>query len=371
MSIYRRTFRYGGKTRKAKWLTAEFSYRGQTYRRGGFADRASAEFWIGTERMRLRRDAVGYVKPMHNVRVHPLILKYIDYLAGRGRDEMYVYTTERRLILMAAGCHWKTLGDITGESVLGWQSKPQFHKHGRKVVEIIAKTKNQYVQTANGFCKWLVQVPQKLLPVNPISGVPLLPAKVNQGYRRAGTIEEIEKLMASCSPDHRLFYHFEIYHPLRRGTVEQLTWDMLKLDANPPYGETPAEINKSGRDERFPVRFDVAAELRKEKKSRKAKAGDLVFPDCPTIDDLRADLSAAGVAFDDGHGQRRLDLHAMRKTLIRWCKMSGVSIDAASLLLQHKHTSTTQRHYDDDAVDPVMSDVLERLPAIGKVRVAQ
>src|SRR4051812_42836989 len=108
---------------------------------------------------------------------------------------------------------------------------------------------------------------------------------------------------------------------------------MLHLDATPPYGITPAELNKSRPDEKFPVRFDLAQQLRKARSTSKAKLDDLVFPDFPSIDDLREDLERAGVPFDHGRNNRRLDLHAFRKTVVRWCKSAGISTDTAGLLL--------------------------------------
>src|SRR5436305_617107 len=76
------------------------------------------------------------------------------------------------------------------------------------------KAKNQHVQIAGQFCKWLVK-PKHLLPFNPLEDVQLLRAADNSGYRRAASMEEINKLLATCPTERRLFYLFLLYVPLR------------------------------------------------------------------------------------------------------------------------------------------------------------
>jgi integrase len=358
MSIYRR--RSSGK--RSRFLTAEFQYLGKPYRRGGFMDRESARHWLMTEQLRLRRGAVGYTKAMTKALVAPLIDDFVERLRTKGCDDQYVYIAEKRLQKLAAECGWKTLGDITADSMEKWLAEP--HKFHKKLIG--AKAKNQHAQIAGSFGKWLVK-PKHLLPSNPLEDVALLRVTGNPGYRRAASVEEINKLLATCPAERRLFYMFLLYVPLRMRTMRRLTWRMLHLNATPPWISIPAELNKSRRVEKSPMRYDLAAELRKAK----GKGDDLVFPWLRRkLGPFKDDLTVAGISFDDGKGSRRLDRHAFRKTMIRLLKMAGVSVDAASLILHHRDVRTTRRHYDDDMVDPVITDVLEKLPAVGKVRSA-
>lgn len=370
MSIYRRKFRSSdGVTRASKKYTAEFVFAGKTYRRGGFIDRETAKFWLDTESLKLRRGEVGYVKAMHKAKAAPLITEFADKMREKGNDEQYVYISELRLNKLAAECSWVVLGNITSDSLEDWLAAP--HKfHGKLIGN---KAKNQHVQIAQQFCRWLVK-PKRLLPFNPLDDVQLLRVTDNPGYRRAASIEEINNLLASCPAERRLFYIFLLYVPLRMRTMRRLTWRMMHLNSTPPWIEIPAELNKSRRPEKSAIRYDLAQELRKWKSQSKAKADDLVFPWLRRkLGVFLVDLAAAKIAFDDGKGGRRFDRHAFRKTMTRWCSLADVPIDVASKLLHHKDVRTTKKHYDDDVVDPmlpVMSKVLERLPAVGKVRSA-
>lgn len=355
MSIYRR-INHG---KRSKYYCAEFRFHNRLYRRDGFPDRKTAAYWVASEQNKLRRGEVGYIAPMHNAKVAPLMEEFTANLEAKGRDAMYCYTTLKRLQRLMGDCGWVTLGNITAASLVQWQKGE--HKWRKRTIG--NRTKNQYVEAAKEFGDWLIK-PAGKLSVNPLADVDLLSAQLNQHYRRAATVDELDNLLATCPKERRTFYSFILYHALRIGTIRGLTWGMLHLDDEKPWGKTPATLNKSRRDEKFPIRHDVAAMLRKER----GRAGEMVFSPLPTLDDLKNDLVKAGVAFDDGKGNRRLDYHSLRKTLVRLCKLSGVSLDAASLLLHHKSVGTTRRHYDDDAVDPLLGDALERLPAIGRMR---
>jgi len=360
MSIYRRKTSSG---RKSRFFTAEFQFRGRVYRKNGFADRDSAKHWAMEESLKMRRGSTGYVKPMLAAQVTPLIDQFVQHLLTRGRDEHYAYIMGQRLARLSGQCGWLTLGNLNRPSLETWaNSSPKYR--GKKIG---GRTINQFIDSARDFGKWLASSKVAKLPSNPFADVEKVQSKHNDEYRRAATLDEIQRLLSTCPANRRRYYIFRLYCPLRSSTIAGLTWKMLRLDGTPPWIEIPAELNKSGRPERSPLRYDVAAELRKVKH----KANDLVFPDPPTLDQFRADLTAAEIPLDDGKGNRRLDYHAMRKTLIRLCRAAGVPIDQASLLLHHKDVRTTQRHYDDNAVAPELGEAVEKLPTLGGMRRAQ
>jgi integrase len=368
MSIYRRKSPTG---KRSRFYTAEFIHRGKLVRKGGFVDRESARHWRTSELLRVRRSATGFVKPLLNAQVIPLIEEFCQSLLTRGRDQKYAYIAEQRLRRLAGECCWQTLGNITRDGLETWaQSEPEFR--GEKIG---AKTINQFIEIAVEFGKWLTSSKVKRLPQNPLADAERLQAKLNNAYRRAGTIEEINRLLAKCPKDRRLYYLFRLYCPLRGKTIGGLTWGMLRLDGAPPWVALPAAINKSRRDERSPLRYDLAQQLRAAK--GRAKADDLVFPTMAGLTHRmlmkawRDDLAAAEIPYDDGKGNRRLDFHALRKTLVRLLKSSGVSLDQASLILHHKDIATTRKHYDDDAIQPELGEAMERLPQLGMLRRAE
>jgi integrase len=370
VSIYRRKLRSG---KRSKLYTAEFTFRGKTHREGGFPDRDSARQWIAEQTLRLRRHAKGYVKPMLASRVAPLVAEYVAYLHERGRDAMYCYTMDKRLTALAGDCGWLTLGHLSRESMAAWMNAEQTIRAGaNRGKAMSSRTKNQYLDSAMEFGKWLAKPAVAKLAANPFAGMDKLPAKHNEDYRRAATVEELNKLLASCSAERRLYYLFRIYTPLRGKTIGQLTWRMMHLDANPPYVETPSEINKSRKVEKHAIRFEVAAELRQEKRRTKAKSDELVFRDAPGLADFRADLAAADVA---AHGRDRktgrLDFHALRASLVSLAKASGLSEFQVMDLLGHTDIRTTMKYYNKASIPAEKGAAVQKLPALGNVRKAQ
>lgn len=376
MSVYRRKLSNG---KRCKRFTAEAVFRGKVIRRNGFPDQESARHWLNTEMMRLRRSAFGYVKPMLKRMLRTvtnekteradigLIEEFSGSLAAKGRDDEYAYIAEKRLLRLCNECGWLVLGDISPQALTAW-ARSQSLWRGKPVT---ARTKNQFIAIALEFGKWLASPMIALLPSNPLAGVERLPAKHNDRYRRAATVEEFNLLLATCAHDRQLYYLFRIYTPMRADTIGQLSWEMMHLDAAPPFAMTPAEMNKSRREEKHTIRYEIAQKLRAFRKSAKAKAHDLVFPNAPDLDDFKADLAAAGVQFELKKNFRRLDYHALRKSLVRLGKGAGLSLEQCSTLLGHKDIRTTQKYYDDDSVDTQIGESLERLPTLGEVRRAQ
>ncbi len=366
MAIYRRKLRSG---KRSRWLTAEFTHRGVVHRKGGFVDREHAKDWLNTEMLRLRRRTTGYVKPMLKAQVIPLVEKFAAHLTASGRDEMYVYIADKRLRRLASECDWLTLEHVTAASLDAWKAGESKQDKRRKAAG--ARTKNQYVQIAQEFGAWLVK-PAGLLAANPLADVTLLPAKHNDEFRRAGTVDELNKLLAVVGPDRRAFYLFRIYQSSVRGkTLAGLTWRMMKLDATPPFIAVPAALDKSRKDAKYVLRFEIAQELRAERKRTKAKADDRVFPVVPTLDDFRADLATAGIDFQHAKDKGRLDYHALRATVVELGKNAGLTAFQLMGILGHKDIRTTMKYYNKQSVPSELGAAMERLPTLGKLRKAE
>lgn len=354
MSIFRRKVR----GRRCASFSAKFMFRGRLHRRSGFPDRESAQHWVDTTRVSLRRGEIGYVKARFAAKIIPLIEEYVAHLETLKRSDKYVYTTERRLKKMASESPWITLADLTSASFDAWRAgKPKYHG---KVIK--PRTLNQYLDHATEFAGWLVK-PRQFLPSNPLASLSRVNAPINNSYRRAATMDELKSLLAAAPKERALAYRFLLYVPLRRRAIEAIEWRDLQLADDPATLTLRAELNKTGREVKLAIRRDLAAELVEHRGTR--TDDDLIFQKVPTIDELREDLKSAKIPFDDGKGQRRLDLHSFRKTVIRILKRAGVSIDEAHVFLQHRDPRTTQRHYDDDSVAPETSRAAEKMPAMG------
>ncbi len=353
MSVYNRVVR----GTKQKTFSVKFRLDGKWVRKSGFLTQAMAKLWEANYRTAHARGELGIVKVSRDLAIDPLIEGYVDRLYALKRSPDYCYNTQVRLKKLAREVPWGNLGDVTARGFERWRaSRPTWRSR-----VLGARTLNQYLDHCLEFGGWLVD--EKRLPVNPFAGVKEMTALPNDGYRRAATPDELRKLLAAASPDRRLVYLFALYVPIRRGALEQIRWGDLELTGDKPTLTVRAEIAKSRYASKLPIRADLVPQLAAIRGD--ATDEDLVFPRVPTIDQLREDLKAAGVAFDDGKGSRRLDLHAFRKTVVRLLKSAGVSLDQAQLLLQHRDSRTTRKHYDDDLVDPILTDAAEKIPEFG------
>lgn len=382
MSVYRRKYKTkGGESRQSRYFTIEVTRPDGTLHREytKLTDRKSAVTREAQIRVGVERGTVGLVDPFKEHRskalfsapdpenperkVLGLFEQYEDYLVQTmKRDEFYAYVIKVRLQRAASGAAWLVLSDVTVAGFQAWLKVAAVTKHKGRLPK--AKTLNQYADAVRGFVGWCRQ--GGLCPDNPFAGFPKATVVDNNRYRRAGTPEEVEKLLAAASPYNARFYRFVLYAHIRQDTIKHLRWHHLHLAKSPAWGETPGEFTKSRKAEKFAVRASLAVELRAWKKQTGAGEEDLVFPAVPDIDQFRADLAKAGVPFADAKGLRRLDLHALgRKTAVRMYKRAGVSLEEASRALHHKDLKTTKKHYDDDEADQRLSDAVEKLPDFG------
>lgn len=362
--IYQRKFKSKGKLKKSKLWTVEFRWKGRLIREGGFTSRDMASQWEAEQRTRLTRNIKGLGrKNQLAALVRPLVDEYEQHLRSLKRSEMYVYTTHKRLVRVTEGCDWITLQDIDAYDFAKWRGVPQRQK-GRKR-SAAPKTLNQVLDALKQWGDWLVK-DRGVLSENPFSNVKKLKAPDNTFYRRGMTAEEISGLLDAATK-WRSFYHFLLMCPLRMRAVKGLTWQDIDLGLLPCV-MLPARLNKAGKDERIPLRADVAATLRALK--RDAKPSDRVFPEVPTIHDLRDDLEKAGI--DYGTGDRmRIDLHSFRKTAVGMLKGAGVGIDEAHKLLGHGDRATTERYYTDDPTTARLREAIESVPSPRPMRIVK
>jgi hypothetical protein len=62
-------------------------------------------------------------------------------LHSLGRDRVYIYHIEKRILKLLNDCGWRLLEDITVESFLAWRSAQ----------ELAAKTLNEYLNAITAF----------------------------------------------------------------------------------------------------------------------------------------------------------------------------------------------------------------------------
>lgn len=356
MSVTRRKYSSNGKTRRAATYSAAVRVNGKLYRKGGFPDKETATYWENQKRLSLIRGDIGMPDNSRVTaqKLPDLIEAFTEELRRAKRDNMYTYTTEKRLFRLCDECGWYQLRDITLEKFYGWRSNPPTDR-GRKMIKS-AKTFNQYLESLQQFIEWCLRgtsVNNPFMRATPMREIEQIP------YRRAATRDELKALLGSVDENRKLFYLFVIYTPLRRDTLSNLTWGDMHLDTSPAWISIPGLHNKSRRIEKSAIHDDLLAAL----KERRKAASKPVFESIPSVDEIRADWENAGITFDI-KGRQRLDLHSFRKTAIKLLKASGVSLDQASKILHHKHESTTKKYYDEDEVNPPIVEAVKKIESI-------
>jgi integrase len=172
------------------------------------------------------------------------------------------------------------------------------------------------------FFMWLVR--QQKLAVNPLASVQKISAKEGRGYRRALSVQEIEKLLSAVPTRRATVYLMAMYTGLRRHELNELLWGDFHLDGPELFVLLPDTVTKNSKRARMGIRPELAAALR-QMRPTEAGPGDLaLFGKVPNMDTYYRDLTAAGIPGVDTEG-RRMDFHVLRKTFGTLLQSSGAS----------------------------------------------
>ncbi len=363
MSVYRRKYKTAKQSGTSRYYTVEFRTPDGTLVRKSTkcVSRRAAEAMETKLRGEYESGHAGITSSAESKRDIKLqIDEFISHLlTDLHRDADYCRIAKSRLLLMASEAFWRRLSDVSLASFEAWRRLQDTAKRSGRSPK--PKTINQFLDIARRFLGWAKR--RGKIKHNPLADAEKARIADNPHYRRAATEDEFTKLLDAVDGDRHKFYRWAIYVPLRRASHEQLTWADVHEGEAKPWVAIRAETIKDRKYIPLPLRADVAAMLKAWRKEIHPKPGDRLFPDVPTLAEIKEDLEAADVKFSDEKGMRRLDLHAFRKTALRWMKRAGVSIEDAAAILQHKDIRTTKRYYDEEP-DPMSLDVVEKMPGL-------
>ena len=319
------------------------------------------------------REASGILgpKPLRDAAAKPVAGHLADYLAdleALGRATQYVYDVRLRLTRLIEAAAWTNLGDVTAESFVSWRAsrprdtRPSWKGRGPA---LSAKTLNDYLMLATGFLNWMQR--HGRLAANPLAAVGKVEARGRETFKRRALTEAEALALVAHSGDRSLVYMTAMMTGLRRGELRQLRWDDVDLDAEPPRIMARAATTKNRKDATLFLRDDLAAALARVRPSPDATGR--VFAKLPTMEQVRADLSAAGIASRDTSG-RVVDLHAMRHTFATHLALGNVSPTVAMRMMRHSDPRLTMVRYTDAGQLPVAA-ALDVLPKYGPAKDAQ
>jgi len=222
-----------------------------------------------------------------------------------------------------------------------------------------ARTINAHRIALNGFFRWLLR--EGRWHENPVAATSPVAAGEPTVRRRALSADEVDALLAAAPPERAIVYRFAVTTGLRRKEIASLAWDGVDLEAGTVLCR--ASTTKNKREAQLPLVAGTVAALAAWRESRGATLPTApLFPHVPDMDEMRADLAAAGIEYENAQG--KVDFHALRGTFVTMLCRADVPLAMAQRLARHCTPTLTARHY----VRLELSDLTAaaaRLPDLG------
>ena len=163
------------------------------------------------------------------------------------------------------------------------------------------------------------------------------------------TAESGPDVLGMSGPERAMLYRLVSGTGFRASELGSLIPESFKLDADPPVIEVQAGYTKNGKIASQVIRPELADVLRPWLAQKPLVLPVFGLPE-KTAKMLRADLKAAGIAYEDAEGV--VDFHALRHTFITLLVGSGASIKVAQVLARHSTpTLTIGRYAHADTAD--------------------
>jgi hypothetical protein len=136
-------------------------------------------------------------KSIRDGAAEPLSKHLTDFIAdlrAQGRNHQYIAEFENRITLLINECGWRCARDVTADSLVKWRSEQKK----------AAKTLNEYLASAKGFLKWMVQ--HRRVGMNPLDVIVKSETRGKE-VRQRRAYSDIEMLaLLKTSGKHRIVY---------------------------------------------------------------------------------------------------------------------------------------------------------------------
>jgi len=312
-----------------------------------------------------------------------------EHLADFGRWLESKGDTPKHVAHMT-GCLTRLLREVRADSLAELTPSTVLDAVGnRKSDGASARTCNLYLGAIKSLTRWAVR--DNRLVVDPLAGLPSLNESTDRRrLRRPLDADELARLIDAAErgpvhirltgPDRAMAYRLASGTGFRAGELASLTPASLDLDADPPAVTVKAAYSKRRRDDRQPIRPDLADALRSWLPDRPRDRPLFDLPD-KLARMVRVDLRRARAWWikattdrrerrerrqsdflraRDGDG-RVVDFHALRATFITMLVKSGASVKEAQDLARHSDPKLTMNVYTRLGVHD-LAGALDRMP---------
>jgi integrase len=232
-------------------------------------------------------------------------------------------------------------------------------------------TCNHYLGAIKSFARWLAR--ERRIPADPLSHLSRRNSDVDVRRPRRALREDVfdrfieatgagRTLRGLTGADRLVLYTLAAQTGFRANELASLTPASFDFEARSPTVTVEAAYSKHRRKDVQPLRADVA-ELMRQYVAGKPR-NKALWPGTwkeRAAEILRADLSAAGIAYQDDAG-RYFDFHALRGQFVSLLAAKGVHPKVAQVLARHSTITLTMDYYTHlDVLD--VSAALDKLPA--------
>jgi len=275
---------------------------------------------------------------------------YKKVLSNRGTTAKHVLMSCNRLKFVLDGCKIGRLRDITRDTVSDFL-------HGLRSREknpIGPRTFNHYIQTLDGFCRWLLATNR--MSRNPLTGVERLNAEVDVRHRRRSlSSDEMARLISAAEKSNKRvqgfsgelraqLYLFSFLTGLRRKELASLKASSFDLGAEPPTVIVDAACSKHRNRDVLPLHPELVTRLAEWLPTLPADAQ--LFPNLErkkTWFMVKKDLERVGIPYETEEGFA--DFHAAgRHSHITGLLQSGATLTQARELARHGDIRMTMRY---------------------------
>lgn len=283
-----------------------------------------------------------------------LIADYAQELKGRHLAEKHVHDTLARVQRVVREAGWGKLGEISADSFSKWRAR----------FKGSAKTAKEYQISLNAFLNWLIEVER--LERNPLAKLEHIETRGKQVRPyRTYTEAEIRSLLGAVSRERRMAYLMLLYTGQRMSEIAALVVEDLTFGERSEV-RIRRETTKD-KDQRSIALHPMLAQELRAYVPKEAAPTDLLFPNFPSYDALRADLKRANIERKDSMG-RVLHFHSFRKTLATNGARNGVSQRMMQEILGHSDPALTANVYTDVAAVGMHAEI-EKLPWVGNAQI--
>ncbi|MEW6744792.1 MAG: tyrosine-type recombinase/integrase [Planctomycetota bacterium] len=277
-----------------------------------------------------------------------LLEDYISHLYSKNDSQKHAKATENGIKRILEACGFNQIRDL---------ERGKLEQHLRSLrgdaenKGISHRQSNWYLTTFKGFLRWLVSEgrmsPSSILYIRGLN-----PKEDVRRKRRTITQEEFTRLLRSAmegpefrglsGSDRALLYITASLTGLRSGELASLSAKSMKLDATPPFLVVEAAYSKRRREDRIPLREDLATLLKDFAKGKSARLWPGTWHE-RSGDMIREDLERAGIAYESDDGY--LDFHALRHSFVTGLAVAGVHPKMAQVLARHSTIDLTMNVY--------------------------